>query len=86
MDNSLIRSDAREFAEAFVPHPIRAHKAEDYQAAYEAGAKQVLRYLQQFAARANAQVPVDKASAFEAGQVDGILWSVDHLSTLFGID
>jgi hypothetical protein len=86
MANSLIKSDAIEFAEAFVPHPLRAHKAQDYQAAYEAGAKQVLRYLQQFAGRVNAQVPIENSSAFESGQVDGILWAVEHVSTLFGIE
>jgi hypothetical protein len=86
MVNSLIKSDAIEFAEAFVPHPLRAHKAQDYQAAYEEGAKQVLRYLQQFAGRVNGMIPPIKSTGFQDGQVDGILWTVEHVSTLFGIE
>jgi 5'-3' exonuclease len=86
MENSTIKHDAETFAAGFVPHTIRAHEAADYQAAYEEGAKQVLRYLQQFAGRVNANTPWMKETGFQAGQVDGVLWAVDHISTLFGIE
>lgn len=83
---SLIKADAKAWAEAFVPNLSREQTADDYQAAYEEGAMQVLRYLQQFGARVNANVPHFKATSFQDGQVDGALWAIDHISGLFGIE
>lgn len=82
----LIEHDAREFAEAFKPFVTRPQNCDDYVAAYEEGARQVLRYLIEFAAKVNAKKPFDSSTEFEKGQVDGILWSTDYLSTLVGID
>lgn len=86
MENSLIKSDAKTFADSFVPYPARVQDACDYEAAYEEGARQVLRYLQQFAGKVNANTPWLKETSFQAGQVDGVLWAVEHISTLFGIE
>lgn len=83
---SQITQDAITFSESFLPHPNRTQDLSDYQAAYEEGARQVLRYLQQFAGRVNAMVPPIKSTGFQDGQVDGILWTVEHVSTLFGIE
>jgi len=86
MENSTLKQDAEAFAASFVPNTLRPHEVVDYQAAYEEGAKQVLRYLQQFAGKVNANTPWLKETSFQAGQVDGVLWAVDHISTLFGIE
>jgi hypothetical protein len=83
--NSQITQDAITFSESFLPHPNRTQDLSDYQAAYEEGARQVLRYLQQFACRVNAITPPLESNSFQNGQVDGILWTVDHISALFGI-
>jgi hypothetical protein len=83
---SQITQDAIKFSESFLPHPNRTQETADYQAAYEEGAKQVLRYLQQFAGRVNATKPPVRSGRFEDGQVDGVLWAVDAMSTLFGIE
>jgi hypothetical protein len=84
--DSLIRSDAQKWVESFVPHPSREQLPEDYQAAYEEGAKQVLRYLQQFAGRVNSMMPPIRSTSFQDGQVDGVLWTVEHVSNLMGIE
>lgn len=81
-----ITQDAIKFSHSYLPHPDRAQEQIDYQLAYEEGAKQVLRYLQQFAARVNASTPPISSSRFRDGQVDGVLWAVDAMSTLFGIE
>lgn len=86
MTSSLIKHDAWKFAEGFIPNLGREQQPADYQAAYEEGARQVLRYLQQFAARANAKTCPTTSTSFQEGQVDGIFWAVDHISTLFGIE
>jgi hypothetical protein len=83
---STIKNDAAAWVKHFLPNPDREQMPEDYRAAYEEGATQVLRYLQQFAARVNANTPHFKATSFQDGQVDGALWAVDHISTLFGIE
>lgn len=84
--DSLIRADAQKWVESFVPHPDREQLPEDYQAAYQEGAKQVLRYLQQFAGRVNSMMPPIRSSSFQDGQVDGVLWTVEHVSSLMGIE
>lgn len=81
-----ISQDAIKFSESFIPHRQRPQDLADYQAAYEEGARQMLRYLQQFAARVNASKPPIKSTGFQEGQVDGVLWAVDAMSTLFGIE
>lgn len=83
---SQITQDAITFSESFLPNPNRSQELTDYQAAYEEGARQMLRYLQQFAGRVNAQTPPIASDTFQNGQVDGILWAVDHISTLLGIE
>lgn len=83
---SLIKLDAEKWVEGFLPHSDRKQVPEDYQAAYEEGALQVLRYLQQFAARVNASTPMYKTPTFQEGQTDGVLWTVDYVSGLFGIE
>jgi hypothetical protein len=81
-----IAEDAVTFAEAFVPNEYQTQNAADYAEAYAAGARQVLQYLEQFAARVNAVMPFESSSEFEKGQVDGILWTLDALNALFGRD
>lgn len=81
-----IGEDAATFAEAFVPNEYQTQNVGDYAEAYAAGAKQVLKYLEQFAARVNGTMPFHSSSEFEKGQVDGILWTLDALNTLFGRD
>jgi hypothetical protein len=86
MTNNQIAKDAAEFAHNFVPNAYQRQTAEDYAEAYQEGAKQVLVYLEQFAARVNGIMPFHDSSTFEKGQVDGILWALDALNTLFGRD
>jgi len=85
MDNSQIKLDALDFAENFRPQPTRRQDTADYVAAYEEGAKQMFRYMMRFAIRVNKRTPL-MADEFSAGQLDGVLWSLDHISTLLGID
>ena len=81
-----IATDAVTFAKAFVPNEYQTQNAADYAEAYAAGARQVLHYLEKFAARVNAVMPFESSNEFQRGQVDGILWSLDALNTLFGRD
>jgi len=84
--SNQIAQDALEFATHFVPNAYQTQTVGDYAEAYQEGAKKVLQYLEQFAARVNGIMPFHNSSEFEKGQVDGILWSLDALNTLFGRD
>lgn len=83
---SIVEQEAHEFAENFLPNPYQAQTIDDYAEAYAAGARCVLKHLEQFAARVNKIKPYDSSTEFEQGQVDGVLWSLDIANILFGVD
>lgn len=84
-DNQLLK-DSRDFAVQFVPFQRAPQNSEDYSVAFLAGAEQVLKYLEEFVLKVEVQVPLERASEFERGQLDGMRWALDSLRTLNGQD
>ena len=85
LDNQL-SIDSVDYASSNVPFARAPQSTANYEKAFMAGAERLMEYLNQFALRIEKTIPLEKASEFERGQVDGIRWCHDAMLTLFGKD